>query len=272
MAKDDEINYIKRVSEIDEVSESDFSQYLLNKPFSDVRCGNYLMDIAQIMMLLPPPPAKLLDVGVGSGWTSELFAKQGYEVLGLDISPDMINLARQRPCRARFLVCDYEKGPIPKGFDVAVIYDALHHAEREAAVLQNVFDALTPTGVLVTIEPGAGHSASPESIEAMKKYGTTEKDMPFSYQSTLMRQLGFSATEQFILLSQLPIVDVSVLDGAMSQVRHGLALTYGAATGFTSVVLARKGSTDLVVPDQDVADQLLRLSIVHDTFIRSLEG
>jgi SAM-dependent methyltransferase len=135
MAKADEIEYIKQVARTEGVSQEEFRRYLAKKPFSDVRCGEYLMDIAQVMRALPPPPGKLLDVGVGSGWTSELFAIRGYDVLGLDISPDMIELAKQRSGNLKFLVCDYETGPLPGGFDIAVIYDALHHAEDEFAVL-----------------------------------------------------------------------------------------------------------------------------------------
>ena len=93
MAKNNEIDYIKQVAKIDGVPLDEFRQYLTNKPFSDLRCGAYLIDVGQIFNLLPPPPLKLLDIGIGSGWTSELFALRGYEVLGLDINPDMIALA-----------------------------------------------------------------------------------------------------------------------------------------------------------------------------------
>ena len=196
MAKEHEIEYIRQVTKIENVPIEQFRQYLANKPFSDLRCGEYLMDVAQIFNLLPPPPAKLLDVGVGSGWTSELFAMRGYEVLGLDISPDMIDLANMRSGKARFLVCDYETGPIPGGFDVAVIYDALHHAEDELSVLRNVFSALSDDGIIVTIEPGAGHSTTADSLEVMRKYGTTEKDMPFFHQKRLMQEAGFGVVEQ----------------------------------------------------------------------------
>src|ERR1700690_2698478 len=151
MAKNNEIDYIKQVAKIEGVPLNEFSQYLTNKPFSDLRCGAYLIDIGQVFNLLPPPPLKLLDIGVGSGWTSELFALRGYEVLGLDINPDMIALANTRCGKAKYLVCDYETGAIPGLFDIAVIYDALHHAEDELAVLKHIYNALTDNGILVTI-------------------------------------------------------------------------------------------------------------------------
>ncbi len=240
MAKINEIEYVRQVARIEGVPEEQFRQYLANKPFSDPRCGVYLIDIAQILNLLPPPPAKLLDLGVGSGWTSELFAMRGYEVLGLDISPDMINLAIMRSGKARFSVCDYETEPIPNGFDIAVIYDALHHAEDELSVLQNVFNALSDSGILVTIEPGAGHSSTEDSLAVMRKYGTTEKDMPFSHQKDLMKKVGFGVVEQYIRLSQIPVKNIASVDGLIMQLWHAFTHEYSTTRGFTSVILARK--------------------------------
>ena len=240
MAKINEIEYVRKVARVEGVPEEEFRQYLAGKPYSDPRCGDYLIDIAQILNLLPPPPAKLLDLGVGSGWTSELFAMRGYEVLGLDISPDMINLARMRSGKARFSVCDYETEPIPNGFDIAVIYDALHHAEDELSVLQNIFHALSDGGVLVTIEPGVGHSTTEDSLAVMRKYGTTEKDMPFSHQKVLMKKVGFAVVEQYIRLSHIPVKNIVSMDGLLTQLWHGFSHGCGAATGFTSIVVARK--------------------------------
>jgi SAM-dependent methyltransferase len=241
MAKANEVDYIKKVAQTESFSADDFMDYLARKPFSDVRCGEYLMDIAEVMRLLPAPPARLLDVGVGSGWTSELFATRGYEVLGLDISPDMIALAnrRARPGLS-FQVCDYETGSVPTGFDIAVIYDSLHHAEDESMVIKNIFAALNDGGILVTVEPGAGHSTTQDSIAVMKKYGTTEKDMPWSLQQKLMRTAGFGSVEQYLRLTQLPLTEISTADGSLEQVWHALSLAYETSTGLTSIAVARK--------------------------------
>src|SRR6266480_4759288 len=51
----------------------------------------------------PPPDelmlclrAQVLDVGCGPGWMSEFFARCGYWVTGIDISEDMVEIARSR--------------------------------------------------------------------------------------------------------------------------------------------------------------------------------
>jgi SAM-dependent methyltransferase len=240
VAKADEIDYIKHVARVEGVTEEAFRRYLLDKPYSDARCGDYLMDVGQIMRVLPPPPARLLDVGVGSGWTSALFALRGYDVLGLDISPDMIALAGERDTTAKFAVCDYEVGPIPAGFDIAVIYDSLHHAESEAAVIDNVYGALVPGGMLVTVEPGIGHAKATKSREVTRKYGTTEKDMSYRRQRRLMRAAGFKTCEQYVRLSRMPLRNVGHVFGSMDQVLRGSLLTGITTMGVTSMVVARK--------------------------------
>ncbi len=50
---------------------------------------------------------------------------------------------------------------------------------------------LEARGILVTHEPGFGHSLNPDSIQAMKLYGVTEKDMPPSHIRDLCALSGF---------------------------------------------------------------------------------
>ncbi|SAL51137.1 Mg-protoporphyrin IX methyl transferase [Caballeronia sordidicola] len=271
MAKADEIDYIKKVAQVEAFSTDDFMDYLARKPFSDERCGEYLMDIAQVMRLLPAPPAKLLDVGVGSGWTSELFASRGYEVLGLDISPDMIELANRRARDGlSFQVCDYEAGTVPTGFDVAVIYDSLHHADDEFKVVKNIFAALNDGGILVTVEPGAGHSTTEDSIAVMKKYGTTEKDMPWSLQQKLMQRAGFGSVGQYLRLTQMPLTEISSTDGSLEQVRHAISLAYETSTGLTSIAVAKK-ITEFVEPPDAQSERSKALLDLSEALKRNLD-
>jgi SAM-dependent methyltransferase len=156
----------------------------LGKPFSDALCGSNLASIGTIMTLLPDPPARILDMGCGAGWTSVFFAKRGYEVVGQDISQDMIDLANQNKtgqnvdARLSFVCRDYEETTAEEEFDAVVFLDCLHHSDDERAALASAYRALKPGGVVITHEPGEGHSAAPGSIEAMEVYGVVERDMP----------------------------------------------------------------------------------------------
>lgn len=190
MAKKGEIKYLQSIG-------GEGVHHALNKPFSDALCGQYLMDLGVIFSLLPNPPARLLDLGCGSGWTSVFFAKHGYTVIGQDICNDMIELAEQnkllyQAISVDFITSDYEGMNYREEFDCAVFYDSLHHAEDEYLALQKVFNALKVGGILVTAEPGQGHSNAPASKYAMEKYGVTEKDMPPSHIIKLSQSIGFS--------------------------------------------------------------------------------
>src|SRR5919202_4898412 len=50
--------------------------------------------------------AQILDVGCGPGWMSELLARCGYWVTGIDISEDMVEIARRRVERIPDQVAD----------------------------------------------------------------------------------------------------------------------------------------------------------------------
>lgn len=175
------------------------AQAAFDKPFSGTT-STHLFDLGLIMAVLPQPPARLLDLGCGTGWTSVFFARRGYQVVGQDIAPDMIRFAERNRDRysaenLEFVVADYEDLSFTEPFDCAVFYDALHHAVDERAALASVFRALRPGGILITHEPGVGHSTSPEAIHAAKTYGVTEKDMPPRHIKKLCAEIGFSKFE-----------------------------------------------------------------------------
>ena len=194
--KQGEIDYMQNLGEEGAIAAYD-------KPFSHLTCSKNLVDLGIIMALLPPPPARLLDLGCGTGWTSAFFARRGYRVTGQDIAPEMIqyaerNRARYEAKNLEFLVSDYESMAFEVPFDCAVFYDSLHHAVDERAALEGVFRALRPGGMLITHEPGVGHSKSPDSIRAMQLYGVTEKDMPPFRIRDLSMNIGFSKFEFLI--------------------------------------------------------------------------
>ena len=176
MAKQGEIEYLQKIGE-------DGIHHAVHKPFSDPMCGAYLTDLGTILSQLPPVPAKLLDLGCGTGWTSVFFAKRGYDVVGVDISPDMIfhanaNKDREKLSNLRFVVSDYEGMGFEEEFDCAVFFDSLHHAVDEEVAIRHVYRALKPGGICLTLEPGRGHAKAAVSKAAVEKYGVTEKDMP----------------------------------------------------------------------------------------------
>jgi SAM-dependent methyltransferase len=243
-SKLNEINYIENLSKVRGIPSAEVEEYHLRKPFIDNRRGWYLMDLGQIMKLLPDPPARLLDLGIGSGWTSKYLSLSGYQVVGLDIAASMIKLAETNCAGLQNIdlyVCDYEDGIDFGLFDCSLIYDALHHATNEASLLENVYNSLKPGGRLVTAEPGRGHSQSENTRQVVQDFGVTEKDMEFSLQKVLMQKAGFSEIRQYHRLSELGLEDVSTEGGRTRQIDQFANLYgYTLEAGFSSIVVAIK--------------------------------
>jgi SAM-dependent methyltransferase len=166
------------------------------KPFSDEFCAQNLSNLDALFHFLAPPPAKLIEFGCGVGWLSLFLAQRGYQVTGVDISPDAIVAAQQqRELRGlpnvEFRVGDYED-PVPANdYDYALFYDSLHHAEVEQLAVQRAYEALRPGGAMIAFETHAGHSETEASRRAVREFGVHEKDMAPEYIAQLGARAGF---------------------------------------------------------------------------------
>jgi SAM-dependent methyltransferase len=195
LPKQGEIDYFKAIGEEE-------LQRAIDKPFSDELCGKILSDIGVIMSLLPPPPGRLIDFGCGTGWTSCFFAKRGYDVVGVDISPLAIHYAEEARAKMglknlSFIVSDYENLRLENAFDFAVFFYSLHHSEDYQAALKTAYHSLKAHGVCITCEPGLGHATQKPSLEAVEKYDVTERDMPPKYIIKAAGKLGFKKNETY---------------------------------------------------------------------------
>jgi SAM-dependent methyltransferase len=105
----------------------------------------------------------VVDLGCGSGiWAREL-ADSGYRVTGLDISPAMIELARQRVPEADFHIGSFVRFRIPTCRAVTALgevfnylFDRNNSLRTLLRVCKGAFDALAPNGLLAfdVAEPG----------------------------------------------------------------------------------------------------------------------
>jgi SAM-dependent methyltransferase len=92
---------------------------------------------------------RLLDVGCGPGGAAALAAERGARVAGLDVSPDRIEVARQRVPEGDFRVGDMETLPWPDGsFDAVTGFNAFQFARNPVITLAETRRVLAPGGKL----------------------------------------------------------------------------------------------------------------------------
>jgi len=107
-----------------------------------------------LLRLLPPPPAKVLDAGAGTGAMSLLAADLGYKVTALDLSEGMLERLRAKAAE-RDLKIEVVHGPAdtpPKGpFDAVVERHLLWTIPDPGGVLA-AWRAAAPKGRLVLFE------------------------------------------------------------------------------------------------------------------------
>lgn len=123
--------------------------------------------------VLPPPPARVLDVGAGTGSLSLLLAEQGYRVTGIDVSPRMVAAARDKADRhavdAVFVVGDAACPPVDGQFDVVLCRHVLWALADPEAALNAWLGRLRPGGRILLIEGlwGTGAGLPGSTVLAM---------------------------------------------------------------------------------------------------------
>jgi ubiquinone/menaquinone biosynthesis C-methylase UbiE len=104
------------------------------------------------------PFRSLLDLGTGTGRMLELFGPQIERGLGLDLSLDMLLLARDRLERAGLRHCSVRQGdiydvPLPDGsFDAVIIHQVLHYLDDGARAVKEAARVLRPGGSLLVVD------------------------------------------------------------------------------------------------------------------------
>ena len=137
--------------------------------------ANELIEIPQIKAMMPDIKDKMiLDLGCGDGGMSRYFAENGAKrVLGLDISNNMIKLAKSKTQQANveYIVGEMENiSKLNEKFDIVFSSLAFHYVEDFEKLMADISGLLKPNGILLFSQEHPIATAIIPSNKNMKKY------------------------------------------------------------------------------------------------------
>jgi SAM-dependent methyltransferase len=105
-------------------------------------------------LLAPAGDERVLDAGTGTGAVPRALAPLVREIVGVDPSPDRIEVAREHaPPNATFVVGDAGALPFERGeFDLATCVRTLHHVRRPELVLAELARVTRRGGRILVVD------------------------------------------------------------------------------------------------------------------------
>jgi SAM-dependent methyltransferase len=154
-----------------------------------------------IEILAPQPGERILDLGCGTAHLTSRIAEAGAEVVGVDLSADMVEQARRNYPGLRFEVADGNDLGFDAEFDAVFSNAAIHWMKDPAGVAASISRALVPGGRFVaefghkgnlkaihSAIHGAARDAGCDIKPAFKYYPTVGE------YATLLERHGFTVT------------------------------------------------------------------------------
>jgi len=161
------------------------------------------------------PPVVVADLGCGEGYLTIETSRWASRVIAVDRSPDVLKRARDLAARRRVSNIVWKRGTLEKlpirdeAVDVALLSQALHHADDPAQVMREAVRILAPGGRVLILDLR-------EHTEAWVRDRLGD------------RWLGFSPARLKAILADAGVTDVKVSVGAR---RSGDPFTVLIASG-----------------------------------------
>lgn len=126
-----------------------------------------------VALLRPVAGEKILDLGCGTGDLAGEIARSGARVTGIDVSPEMIRLAREKFPQVSFCVASATDFELAERFDAVFSNATLHWITTPETAIERMFHHLKPGGRFVAEFGGKGNVASIETAlkEALRAEG-----------------------------------------------------------------------------------------------------
>lgn len=136
------------------------------------------------------------DLGAGEGTLAQLLAPKAAKVIAVDLSPGMVefgsNLARKHGLtNLEYRLGDIEAPPIdPDSLDIAILSQALHHAEHPQRAIDAAFNILKAGGKLIVLDLVQHQFDQARELYADRWLGFSESQL-----AAMLTKSGFSMIE-----------------------------------------------------------------------------
>lgn len=232
--------YIKAAKGYFNKTGEDGRKYGYIKPYDPTPSNSvYYINMYNILNLLKTmeikPFGRVLEVGCGPGWVTEIFVALGFTVDAIEPCEDFIDIARERvrsfvkhlhldnPPEITFHSTTLEECDLFEDtYDAIIFYDSLHHVVDEEKGLDQCCRLLKPGGCL-GIHEGAwipGNHEIERAIEdEMKRYSTLENPFTAEYLDYLLKKKGFIQVDRYYQVNGL--FPISMGDLSIRQAARG---------------------------------------------------
>ena len=139
------------------------------------------------------------DLGAGEGTLAQLLAQRAEKVIAVDLSPKMVefgqSLAIQNGLKnLEYRIGDIEEPPIAdKSLDLAILSQALHHAEHPQRAVDAAFRILKPGGRLIVLDLLSHQFEEARELYADRWLGFSESAL-----ASMLEKSGFSQIETIV--------------------------------------------------------------------------
>lgn len=186
--------------------------------------------------LIQPDAGAILDAGCGDGYGSWKLAMQGYNVTGVDLSEEMVEIARERiqpDLALSFDTGDVTQLPYPtSSFAGILAINVIEWTESPLYTLHELTRLLRPNGILLL--GVLGPTAAPRAHSYRRLYGepTIQNTMMPWEASQLALENGYE------LISEQPVLK----DGVTPEFASQLSIELQQSLSFLTLLALRKTS------------------------------